>query len=187
MKYDRLTNGGIFNGKCEDIYSIIIEYLVKLREENPSVFIFPDNYQKDGKEIARGFIKEEMPWPQEDVSYGHFQLIPLFEDLDSPIQVALFCSEPKYGRLWNDLFGMISSKFVVFNGILPPDVKPWELIPDKSNHREILCLWHEGLTDELIAARLRISKDTVYDLLRRLRQDFGEIIVPHHQSWRKKK
>lgn len=184
MKLDLLVHGGIFNGKCEDIYEVILEYLEKLRKEKPTVFIFPDNYQEDGKKIARGFIKEEMDWPVEDVSYGHFQLIPLSEGLDLPIQVALFCSEPKYRKLWREIFETISSKFEVFDGTLPPNVKPWEHIPDKGYDRKMVELIHKGYDANYIAMKLGYSRKTIYNRSYCLREKYDKEIVPYFQKWR---
>jgi len=58
----------------------------------------------------------------------------------------------------------------------------WMSIPDIGANREILRLWHQGLTCEQIAARVGLTEKTVLNRINKLRKEFGIEIVPYRKS-----
>ena len=64
---------------------------------------------------------------------------------------------------------------------LPPS-EIWMSIPDIGANREILRLWHQGLTCEQIAVRVGLTGKTVLNRINKLRNEFGIQIVPYRKS-----
>lgn len=58
----------------------------------------------------------------------------------------------------------------------------WMSIPDIGANREILRLWHQGLTCEQIAVRVGLTGKTVLNRINKLRNEFGIQIVPYRKS-----
>lgn len=58
----------------------------------------------------------------------------------------------------------------------------WTSIPDIGANREILRLWHQGLTCEQIAVRVGLTGKTVLNRINKLRNEFGIQIVPYRKS-----
>ncbi len=58
----------------------------------------------------------------------------------------------------------------------------WINIPDIGANREILRLWHQGLTCTQIAARIGLTEKTVLNRVNKLRKEFGAQIVPYRKS-----
>lgn len=74
---------------------------------------------------------------------------------------------------------------------MPPQPKPWEAIPP-GRDREVVRLWHEGLTNSEIADELRrlhhtpVEPVTVTKTLSTLRKSFGHEVVPTDQQRRRR-
>lgn len=63
-----------------------------------------------------------------------------------------------------------------------PTAETWKTIPDVGANREILRLWHNGLTCDQIAVRVSLSAKTVLNRINKLRKDYGSEIVPYRKS-----
>ncbi len=63
-----------------------------------------------------------------------------------------------------------------------PTAEIWMTIPDVGPNREILRLWHKGLTCEQIAVRVSLSRKTVLNRINKLRKDYGAEVVPYRKS-----
>jgi len=63
-----------------------------------------------------------------------------------------------------------------------PALETWKTIPDVGANREIVRLWHDGLTCEQIAVRVSLSGKTVLNRINKLRKEFGSEIVPYRKS-----
>ena len=63
-----------------------------------------------------------------------------------------------------------------------PIAETWKTIPDVGANREILRLWHNGLTCEQIAVRVSLSAKTVLNRINKLRKEFGSEVVPYRKS-----
>lgn len=61
-------------------------------------------------------------------------------------------------------------------------VEVWIMIPNVGANRDILRLWHQGLTCGQIANRVGLTKKTILNRINRLRKDFGIQIVPYRKS-----
>lgn len=66
--------------------------------------------------------------------------------------------------------------------ITNPAAETWMSIPDIGANREILRLWHLGLTCEQIAVRVGLTGKTVLNRINKLRNEFGIQIVPYRKS-----
>jgi len=66
--------------------------------------------------------------------------------------------------------------------ITKPAPETWMSIPDIGANREILRLWHQGLTCEQIAIRVGLTGKTVLNRINKLRNEFGIQIVPYRKS-----
>lgn len=66
--------------------------------------------------------------------------------------------------------------------ITNPASETWMSIPDIGANREILRLWHQGLTCEQIAVRVGLTGKTVLNRINKLRNEFGIQIVPYRKS-----
>jgi hypothetical protein len=64
----------------------------------------------------------------------------------------------------------------------PFSAEVWINIPDIGANREILRLWHQGLTCTQIAARIGLTEKTVLNRINKLRKEFGAQIVPYRKS-----
>jgi hypothetical protein len=62
---------------------------------------------------------------------------------------------------------------------------PWEQIEDNGVDREILKLWHKGLTNKEISGRLAIAPRSATNIISMLRGKYGEKIVPTNEDRRK--
>ena len=57
--------------------------------------------------------------------------------------------------------------------------RPWESIKDRGNDREILKLWCENKTNQEISEIFgNVEKKTITNIISRLRQQYGDTIVP---------
>lgn len=63
-----------------------------------------------------------------------------------------------------------------------PTAETWKTIPDVGANREILRLWHNGLTCEQIAVRVSLSAKTVLNRINKLRKEHGAEVVPYRKS-----
>jgi len=63
-----------------------------------------------------------------------------------------------------------------------PASETWMSIPDIGANREILRLWHQGLTCEQIGVRVGLTGKTVLNRINKLRNEFGILIVPYRKS-----
>lgn len=61
-------------------------------------------------------------------------------------------------------------------------VEVWMSIPNIGANRDILRLWHQGLTCGQIATRVGLTKKTILNRINRLRKDYGIQIVPYRKS-----
>lgn len=66
--------------------------------------------------------------------------------------------------------------------ITNPAAETWTSIPDIGANREILRLWHQGLTCEQIAVRVGLTGKTVLNRINKLRNEFGIQVVPYRKS-----
>lgn len=58
----------------------------------------------------------------------------------------------------------------------------WKTIQDVGANREILRLWHSGLTCEQIAVRVSLSAKTVLNRINKLRKEYGSGTVPYRKT-----
>jgi hypothetical protein len=63
-----------------------------------------------------------------------------------------------------------------------PPVEVWMGIPDVGANREVLRLWHQGLTCGQISVRVGLNGKTVLNRINKLRKEFGIQIVPYRKS-----
>ncbi len=61
-------------------------------------------------------------------------------------------------------------------------VEVWLMIPNIGANRDILRLWHQGLTCAQIATRVGLNEKTILNRINRLRKDYGFLIVPYRKS-----
>jgi len=74
------------------------------------------------------------------------------------------------------------TELVTRSQITNPAAETWMSIPDIGANREILRLWHQGLTCEQIAVRVGLTGKTVLNRINKLRNEFGIQIVPYRKS-----
>lgn len=61
-------------------------------------------------------------------------------------------------------------------------VEVWMMIPNVGANRDIVRLWHQGLTCGQIATRVGLTKKTILNRINSLRKDYGIQIVPYRKS-----
>jgi hypothetical protein len=63
-----------------------------------------------------------------------------------------------------------------------PVVDNWMNIPDIGANRDIVRLWHQGLTCAQIAARVGLNEKTILNRINQLRKEYGVQIIPYRKS-----
>lgn len=63
-----------------------------------------------------------------------------------------------------------------------PAVEIWMSIPDIGANRDIVRLWHQGLTCAQIAARVGLNEKTILNRINQLRKEYGAQIIPYRKS-----
>jgi len=58
----------------------------------------------------------------------------------------------------------------------------WMSIPDIGANRDIVRLWHQGLTCAQIAARVGLNEKTILNRVNQLRKGYGVEIIPYRKS-----
>jgi len=61
-------------------------------------------------------------------------------------------------------------------------VEVWMMIPNVGANRDIVRLWHQGLTCGQIATRVGLTKKTILNRINSLRKEYGIQIVPYRKS-----
>lgn len=61
-------------------------------------------------------------------------------------------------------------------------VEVWMMIPNVGANRDIVRLWHQGLTCGQIATRVSLNEKTILNRINQLRKDYGIQIVPYRKS-----
>jgi len=61
-------------------------------------------------------------------------------------------------------------------------VEVWMMIPNVGANRDILRLWHQGLTCAQIAARVGLNEKTILNRINQLRKEYGVQIIPYRKS-----
>jgi len=61
---------------------------------------------------------------------------------------------------------------------LPFVTQPWERVPDEGYDREMLRLWHDGVSAEAIGRQVCVGKRRIHNRLYELRKKYGPEIVP---------
>ncbi|MCX6054792.1 MAG: hypothetical protein NTZ74_07755 [Chloroflexi bacterium] len=61
-------------------------------------------------------------------------------------------------------------------------VEVWLMIPNVGANRDIVRLWHQGLTCGQIATRVGLTKKTILNRINSLRKEYGIQIVPYRKS-----
>jgi len=61
-------------------------------------------------------------------------------------------------------------------------VEVWMMIPNVGANRDIVRLWHQGLTCGQIAMRVSLNEKTILNRINSLRKDYGIQIVPYRKS-----
>lgn len=61
-------------------------------------------------------------------------------------------------------------------------VEVWMMIPNIGANRDIVRLWHQGLTCGQIATRVGLTKKTILNRINTLRKDYGIQIIPYRKS-----
>ena len=65
---------------------------------------------------------------------------------------------------------------------IPPVSETWMSIPDIGANRDIVRLWHLGLTCAQIAARVGLNEKTILNRINQLRKEYGVQIIPYRKS-----
>ena len=61
-------------------------------------------------------------------------------------------------------------------------VEVWMMIPNVGVNRDIVRLWHQGLTCAQIATRVGLTKKTILNRINSLRKEYGTQIIPYRKS-----
>jgi hypothetical protein len=63
-----------------------------------------------------------------------------------------------------------------------PIAEIWMSIPDIGANRDIVRLWHQGLTCAQIATRVGLNEKTILNRINQLRKEYGIRIIPYRKS-----
>jgi len=63
-----------------------------------------------------------------------------------------------------------------------PVVEPWMNITNIGANRDIVRLWHQGLTCAQIAVRVGLNEKTILNRINQLRKEYGVQIIPYRKS-----
>ena len=182
MIFDLLTFDQLFDDQLEEIINIIDNYLNRLIKIKPDAVLRVEIEEDKNKKIWKGYFEEPKELGKEDVVYGRIEIIPLFIDCGFPLQVKLFCSEPKYLTYWSGLENTLLKNLNLSDGSPPLTKKPWDLIPDHADDQTIVKLWHKGYKAEEIGYRIGKARQTVYNRLGELRKKHGVKIIPYGKT-----
>lgn len=91
-------------------------------------------------------------------------------------------NHPGIQEAFNEVFGVVGRDpgmdTAEVEQIEQTGEKPWEKIPDRSYHRHMLKLWHEGHSARKIGFYCNVEGKTIHNKLSELRKRYGEEIVP---------
>lgn len=177
----------VFDANFREIYKVFMDYLIDFQKVKPDKWVWYKNNvsEENGKKIHRAnFLELIESWGNKQISYGYFELISVYCNIETPTQVKMYCSEKKYLGYWINIQYRLIENLKVFDGTLPEIVEPWMLIPDHGYDRKLLEYWHKGFTGNEIARKLYISVSSVYERLRILRDEYKEKIVPYRYKAR---
>lgn len=175
----------LFNATMEEILQVINDYLGKLVSIDPEVSLSVSEKDVNSEVIWQGSFIVNRPWGTEDENWGYVEIKEKNGVNTLPIEVKLYCSDPKYIDYWMGLGITLKRNLPIFDEKVLPKY-PYMLIPDHRNDQTILKLWLGGYTARQIYDQTGISPRTIYDRLRILRKKYGIKIVPKKRKNNKK-
>ncbi len=185
MKFELQIFDELFDNPLERITKIIDDYLSGLIEIKPEAVLRVEISEGRKGKIWKGYIEETKEWGKDEVVFGHIEIIPLFVNSATPMQVKLYCSHPNYMAYWVGLRDLLLKNLELSDGTPPPAKEPWLLIPDQGYDRQLVKMLHEGYKAKESAKRLSISPQRAYNRESELRKLHGEDIVPKRIDLRK--
>jgi hypothetical protein len=174
-----------FDATLEQVIEVMEKYLDKLSLLSPEAGLSVTVEEENGKKVWKGALMEIKEWGKPDIDYGYIEVTPAFFNSDTPVRVRLYSSGPRFTSYWGGVAATLTKLLIVSDGSPGPTNEPWNLVEDKSYHRKMLKLWHEGLTAREIGRRLDLAQSTVYEQLKILRKKYKTDIVPYKHPSRK--
>jgi hypothetical protein len=182
MQTDLIVFEEYFAATFEQVRDVIDKYITKLVEVIPEATIGFTCYLVDNKVLWKGVLAEQKSWGIDDVYYGYLEIMHVYMNSVSPIQIRLYCSKPQYLTYWSGLGKTLKNHLPRSDGSPIPSGELWNLVPDHGYDRDLLRLWHEGYRVKEIGERMHISASRLYARLDKLRKIHGIIIVPYRRE-----
>ena len=115
---------------------------------------------------------------------GYVERLSPEDDYTKPVQIRVMQPKRYPSQVWEDFKFHLDTCFLV-NDITGKDEdlksKPWLIIPENGWNRKAVELWHKGYTGPQIANKVGVSKHTVNNVMSKLRDKYGEHVVPYHR------